>query len=299
MHIILSKSRLNRFSLEKKNLLDKSNEKRYFRRVYPGSVLMTMSDFISILASQGRYHFTTREAAQALNTSETAVRAAVRRLKRKNRIASPYSGFYVIVPPEYQRLGCLPPEQFIPQLMQHLGRAYYVGLISAARYHGAAHQQPLVFQVIVQKNRPEITCGEVHVRFVARHNADKVPTIAFNTPRGRVDVSTPEATAFDLIGYPDHAGGLDNVAAALDELMTEVDPGRLVAVASLSPVPWAQRLGYVLSLSGSTDCADELARYVERSPHETVPLDPRRDISGAPRDSRWKIIVNVKVEPEL
>ena len=203
------------------------------------------------------------------------------------------------MPPEYRQLECLPAEQFVPQLMEHLGLAYYVALLSAARYHGAAYQQPQVFQVIVQKNRPVLTCGEVRVQFVARRNADGIPTIAFNTPRGQVDVSTPEATAFDLVGYPEHAGGIDNVATTLVELLKAADPKPLIAVAPLSPAPWSQRLGYLLSLVGLTDFADALSHHVARFAKETVPLDPRRDTSGAARDERWKIMANVKVEPEL
>jgi len=260
---------------------------------------MTVPDLIATLAARGQYHFTTQEAVQATKSSLTAVRAALRRLKRKGHIAAPYRGFHVIVPPEYRRLGCLPADQFIPQLMEHLGLAYYVALLSAARYHGAAHQQPQVFQIIVQKNRPALACGEVQVQFVARRNADRIPTIAFNTPRGQVDVSTIEATAFDLVGYPEHAGGLDNVATTLVELLETAAPERLAAVAPLSPVPWSQRLGYLLSLVGLIDCADALGHHVARFASETVPLDPRRDTSGAARDERWKVMANVKVEPEL
>jgi hypothetical protein len=59
-------------------------------------------------------------------------------------------GFHVIVPPEYRSLGCLPPEQFAPALMETLGMPYYAGLLSAAQFHGAAHQRPQVFQVVVE-----------------------------------------------------------------------------------------------------------------------------------------------------
>lgn len=58
----------------------------------------------------------------------------------------PFRGFHVIVPPEYRNLGCLPPDQFVPQLMEHLGLVYYAGLLSAARLHGAAHRAPMVFK---------------------------------------------------------------------------------------------------------------------------------------------------------
>jgi hypothetical protein len=35
--------------------------------------------------------------------------------------------------------GCLPVDQFVPQLMEHLDLAYYAGLLTAASLHGAAH----------------------------------------------------------------------------------------------------------------------------------------------------------------
>jgi hypothetical protein len=52
----------------------------------------------------------------------------------------------------------------------------------------------------------------VRVIFIARKYLQDVPVQAFNTPRGTIQVSTPEATAVDLVGYSRHAGGLDQVA---------------------------------------------------------------------------------------
>ena len=55
--------------------------------------------------------------------------------------------------------------------MDHLGLAYYAGLLTAAEYHGAAHQRPQVFQVVVEENRPEVSCGKIRVWFIARRQA--------------------------------------------------------------------------------------------------------------------------------
>jgi hypothetical protein len=81
------------------------------------------------------------------------------RLIRPKLVATPARGFYVIVPPEYRSLGCLPGDQFIPTLASHRGLAYYVGLLSAAQYRGAAHQRPREIQVFLEKNRSPIKCG--------------------------------------------------------------------------------------------------------------------------------------------
>ena len=109
-------------------------------------------DVIADLAANGRYHFTSSELRSALRVSEAAARQALSRLAAKGEIASPARGFYVIVPPEYRRLGCLPADQFIPALMEQRNIRYYVGLLSAAQYHGAAHHRPQEFQVVVERS---------------------------------------------------------------------------------------------------------------------------------------------------
>ena len=110
---------------------------------------MTAMQFITDLIASGRYGLSSDEAAHALGTSAVATRAALRRLRQKGELAMPYKGFYVVVPPEFRNAGCLPAGHFRPSLMEHLGEKYYAGLLSAAEYHGAAHQRPQVFQVVV------------------------------------------------------------------------------------------------------------------------------------------------------
>jgi predicted transcriptional regulator of viral defense system len=259
---------------------------------------MSAKDFLSNLTAGGRYHFTTEFWRAAMNSSSRAAMAALRRLRKKGLIATPYRGFHVIVPPEYKILGCLPPDQFIPLLMEHVDQPYYVALLSAARYHGAAHFQPQIFQVMVPKCRPPIACGDVRVQFVARHNAVDMPTATFNTPRGPVKVSTPEAVAFDLVGYPEHAGGLDNVASLLLEMRETIDTQTLASIASLSPTPWAQRLGYLLDLVDAEEHADLLAAYVKEQAKETTVLLPSASTAGSSRIPRWKLMVNTRVEYE-
>ena len=197
-------------------------------------------DYIASLASMGRYHFTSIEARNALGVSGDAAKLALNRLSRQKMIASPARGFYVIVPPEYQSLGCLPADQFIPALMERLGLSYYAGLLSAAQYHGAAHHRPQEFQVMLAKSRRRIHCRKVRVAFIVRKNMSDVSVQSFNTPRSTIMVSTPEATAIDLVGYSHHAGGLDQVATILWELAEKIDPDKLVKVtyALTASVDW-------------------------------------------------------------
>ena len=256
------------------------------------------SSFITDLASRGRYHFTTDEIQKSLRVSLVAVRAALRRLKQRGEIAAPYRGFHVIVPPEYRRLGCLPAEQFVPQLMEHLGEIYYVALLSAAELHGAAHHRPQQFQVMVATNRNPIVCGQVRIEFIARRDLAHTPIVEKNSPRGRLRVASPEATALELVGYADHAGGLDNVASVLVDLAEAIEARKLLEAARLCPTAWVQRLGYVLELLELEDLASTLVDYLDEQEIVVAPLVRSRSTVGAPRVARWKLAINANVEPD-
>jgi predicted transcriptional regulator of viral defense system len=259
---------------------------------------MRTSEYIRDLASNGRYHFTTADAIKAVEGNPPAVRAQLRRLKQQGLIAQPVRSFHVIVPPEYIRLGCLPAEHFIDQLMQVWGELYYVCLLSAAERHSAAHQRPQATQVMVSKNRQAISCGQVRIEFIARGDLDKMPVTKLNTPRGALRYSTPEVTALELVGYPKHAGGLDNVATVLSELSEEMAAEKLSESARLCPVSWSQRLGYLLELVGREELARSLAPFVLENARSYTPLRRAATIAGATRIPIWKLIVNVDVEPD-
>lgn len=254
-------------------------------------------EIIDELAAQGRYSFPFAEIVERMDSSPVAIRSALNRLKKKGVLALPYQEFYVILPPEHRARGCLPPQQFIPHLMDHLGEVYYAGLLSAAEFHGAAHHRPQVFQVVVAKARRPIECGQVRVEFIFRKNTAAIPTEPRNTSAGIVKISTPEATALDLIGYVRHCAGLDNVATVLAELAEKIECKRFVEAAGLSPVAWVQRLGYLLDLLEEQDKADMVADYLHARQPMLTPLMPGASIKGAKKNSRWQIFVNTDVEP--
>jgi predicted transcriptional regulator of viral defense system len=258
-----------------------------------------ISEIISQLASEGRSCFSFEELKQRVDSSPEALKSALRRSLKKGDIAMPHRGFYVILPPEYRSLGCRPAEQFMPELMAHLGEVYYAGLLSAAEYHGAAHHRPQIFQVVVAKPRRSIQCGKVKTDFIVKKNMVAMPTQSRNTPAGILSLSTPEVTAFDLVGYYKQCGWLDNVATVLAELAEKVEAQKLVGIAELSPIAWAQRLGYLLEFVEASDIAQPLAQYVQIMKPVRTPLLSSASIKGAKLNSRWRVFVNVEVEAEI
>ena len=251
------------------------------------------------LASRGRHSFTGVEAHRALAVSVNAAVLALNRLAKQGLLASPARGFYVIVPSEYRSLGCLPPEQFVPDLMKWLKRSYYVALLSAAEFHGAAHQRPQALQVFLEGKRRPIVCGRVRVAFIVRRRLRAVPVQTINTPRGGLIVSTPEATAVDLVGYAQHAAASTRVATVLSELAERIDPQRLVPAAQAAPIVWAQRLGCLLQHIGAAEKVKPLLEYVRAHARDATPLVPRSPYRKSPRDTAWKVYVNASVQEDL
>ncbi len=253
--------------------------------------------FLEELRSSGRYTFTRDEALRALGVSGVALRNATWRLAKAGRLVSPRRGFYVIVPPEYRAAGSIPPSWIIGDLMAYLGSPYYVGLLSAAALHGAAHQAPHEFQVVTNRPLRAIEVGRTRVVFVKKAHLEKTPTVAIKTPTGDIRVSSPEATALDLVRYPEHAGFLSNIATLLNELAERLDPHALVRAAQAEDeVAYAQRLGYLLNLTGHAALTGPLAEWVRAKAPRVTPLRPDHPITGAPRAPRWKVAVNEEVE---
>lgn len=255
--------------------------------------------YILNLAAVGRYSFTSSEAQSVLGVSAAAVKLALNRLTHEGGLASPARGFYVIVPPEYRSLGCLPADQFIPALMQRAGLPYYAALLTAAQYHGAAHHRPQEFQVMLERARRPLRCGQIRVAFTVRKRLKDVALQGFNTPRGIIQVSAPEGTALDLVGYQHRVGGLDQVVTLLSELAEEIHPQKLVAAAQTAPLSWAQRLGHLLEQAGATEKVAALKSYVKKTARENVVLWPGVRTGQERRDADWKLVVNANLEPEV
>ncbi|MBI5485832.1 MAG: type IV toxin-antitoxin system AbiEi family antitoxin [Deltaproteobacteria bacterium] len=265
----------------------------------PRSPKGSLADLVDSYQASGRYVLTREQALTALGVSDEALKKAVRRLVDKRRLAVPRRGFYVIVPVEYRAAGAPPPSWFIDGLMKFHGQPYYVGLLSAAALYGAAHQQPQEFQVVTNEQLRPAVAGRARIRFLTRRGIERTPTTAIKTETGTMIVSTPEATALDLLRYLEAAGHLGNVATVLAELAERLDAGRLGDVARAEgDLAIAQRLGYLLEHVGGGEAAGALGEWVAAERPRFVALRPGRPSRRAPKDGRWRVIVNEKVEAE-
>jgi predicted transcriptional regulator of viral defense system len=249
---------------------------------------------------QGLYFFTREEAIQSLQFTEEAFKKAAARLAKKNRILRIRSGFFVIIPLEYRPSGILPAEWFIADLMAYLEQPYYVGLLSAASLHGAAHQQPQQFQVVTTPPQREIRKQGLAIRFFFKTNFKATPVAQIKVQTGHILVSSPEATALDLIRYARSIGGLDRVMTVLQELGESMDAAKLNdAIKADGSLVCGQRLGWLMEKSGYAALVKELAGFIADKNPPFTRLDPSLPAADSEKATRWRLLINTDVESDL
>lgn len=265
----------------------------------PHSPKQRAASIATAFQAEGRYSFTAREVLKKSGGSPIALRAAIRRLKAQHAIAQPRHGFYVVVPPEYRAAGAPPASWFIHDLAAFIRQPYYVGLLSAAALHGAAHQQPMRFQVVTDRPTRPVRIGRETIQFHVSRSVKATAVVHMQTETGALNVSNPEVTAFDLIRFVDACGHMSHVATVLTELAEKLKPLELVRVARHYVLPDAQRLGYLLEHLGERDLIGPLNKWVRSQQLRTVRLEPSGHRARHPSDRAWRVIPNVSLEVDL
>jgi predicted transcriptional regulator of viral defense system len=268
---------------------------------------MNLSSYIKEIRKNGQRYFTLEQLMADQGLSKNAALNAIHRLKGHGELISPTRGLYVIIPPEHQPHGSIPPQELIPLVMQYLGTNYYVALLSAGLFHGATHQKPARFQVISNKRikHPSIF-GDVEIDFIYKKSVLELPTQDFTVNTGYLKVATPELVALDLLEYPNHAAGLNHIATVFSELIDTLDPEKLINLAKSTHVEYQlQRIGYILD---HIDVLDEqnaeimihaLALYIKENKPSYLPLASEISKIGYPRCKKWRIIENSEIESDL
>lgn len=248
---------------------------------------------------KGRITFTKEEIITSINISENAFRQFIFRLSKKGKIQKISNGFYVIIPIEYQLNKVLPPTMYIDNLMKYHNIPYYVGLLSAATYHGATHQAAQELQIMTLRPLRTITFGRVKIKFFTKKNIKNSPIEKINVPTGQINVSTPEMTAFDLIHYCKRAGGLNHVATVFAELKGKLKVSEMIKLCKQSKdLSFVQRLGYLLEFTGEKKCSLKIKEWLLEQDTSFVKLQPSASGKILKKNDKWKILINTKIEAD-
>lgn len=250
------------------------------------------------LLAAGVHAFTTQDACAIARVKPDSARPALARLIKKKLAFSPARGLYIPIPPEYRSWGVVPAAWFVDALMAHLGRAYYVGYLSAAEIHGASHQRPQVFQLVVDRDVRDRGFGRVRLRFITNREIADLPTVRVNTPTGTMAVSIPELTALDLANRPEHGGALHNVATLAVALARDgkLDDATLSQLAGRFPATASRRLGWIIE-EYTPLRLHMLAEAASSAADAPSKLDQHAARRGRV-DPRWRVRVNAAMEAD-
>lgn len=103
-----------------------------------------------------------------------------------------------------------------------------------------------------------------------------------------------------MIFYANRIGGLNRAATVLSELVLELNPDQLIETAGrFSQTTTLQRLGYLLDeIFDETELSDALFGALNVRNFYPTELSPKSGIENQQAPNRWKVIPNVKVEPD-
>lgn len=255
-----------------------------------------LSNLPDDLVVRGQYWATVPEIVARTQAQPDAVHRSLARFQEEGAVISPARGFYVMVPADYRQRP-LPAEWFIDAMMAHLDRRYYVGFLTAAAIHGAAHQPPQTFQAVTEKYLPPRDVGRLRLRFIASEEAPRMPIERATTRTGYFNLATRETTAVDLVWKFRWAGGPSNVATVLKEL-GGLDGDLLGRAARIRDRSTARRLGWMLAHFRPDVDLHWVQVLADPPAGEPVLLDAREPKRGH-LDAQWGVRVNTVVEPDL
>ena len=265
--------------------------------------LYKIKDWVSDQQKRGRITFPYQEiVAQFPAITEQGVKNALNRLVKKSEIVPVLKGFYAVIPIGYALRGMIPPELYIDDLMKYLNRQYYISLLNAAVFYGAAHQQPQVFSVITSYPplRDTTKKGSRIVFIATRKTIPQMWLKPFRTEYGDIQVSKPELTAADLITFQKDIGGLNRACTVLYELAESINFEQLDKVFfDYVPTSTTQRLGYLLENElEQPELAEKL--FVKSQgfncKFQKTPLKYSKPTENCETNAKWKIIINEKIE---
>lgn len=264
-----------------------------------GNTYEYLSRYLDHLRSKGRYTFTGDEVISEFSLSDEAYQKVIQRLSEKERISRLRQNFYLIIPPEYAARQTLPLNYFADDLMKFLERDYYVGLLTAAMYHGASHQQPQSQFIITEPPslRP-IKTRQQSIIFCLKKEWSQKDIEQQKTDAGYINISNPAMTALDLVYYSDRIGGFNRAATVLSELIMEMKSEQLYQTASRFPqTTTLQRLGYLLDIVlDDGKLADAVHKVLDECSYYPTALNPKAGSENQKAPNRWKIIPNMNVE---
>ncbi len=263
---------------------------------------MTISNYIEQLLSFEEYAFSWEELLEHCEKSEISLKRELSRLVEKKEVINLRRGFYLIIPPRYSKQGKLPIQLYIDKLFKYLNRYYYLGFYSAAKFHGASHQQTHRDYVMIgAPSIRNIKKDLIDIRFFKTMNWSNKNIVNKKSDAGIFKISSPALTAVDLIQYQTKLGGFNRMFAILEELFEEINKEDIIELLTwYSHKSTLQRFGYILELVEADKTLTRiLQEHLKKFNYYPVLLSPRSLEKPGAVNNIWKVDVNIKLESDL
>ncbi|MFK7782220.1 type IV toxin-antitoxin system AbiEi family antitoxin [Psychroserpens sp.] len=263
---------------------------------------MDISDYIKQLQSVEEYSFSWGELVAACNKTDTALTRELSRLVLKKEIINLRKGFYLIIPPRYSKQEQLPVQLFVDKLFNYLNSNYYLGFYSAAKFHGAGHQQVQREYIMTDKQFPNIKKSSLDIHFFATSKWPTKNILEKKSDAGIYKISSPALTAIDLIHHQTKLGGINRMLAILEELSEEISAQDIEDLISWYPhKSTLQRFGFLLEsvLQVESNLYEPISEYLKESKYYPVLLSPKSNERPGAIHNNWKVDVNIKLESDL
>lgn len=269
--------------------------------------MTSLAQFVDDRLVHGRAYFSREEARSAIDLKPDALAAAITRLIKKQRLANPRHGFYLILRPEDQVAGAPDPVRWIDPLMKYQRFDYRISLLRAAAFHGSSHQAAMVFQVVVPKQLRDFEIGRHRLQFLYQapevfahvNHLDQLDQI--KSEAGFAQVARVELTLLDCARYFHKAAGINGVAQIAKDIGAKADPQKLAKLAAAYENSSVRRLGYLLDRAGHARQASALEPFVKKAKTALL-LDPAiKPLIASLADAqekvaKWKLVINEPVE---
>ncbi len=263
---------------------------------------INIEDWTKSLLAKGKHVFSYTDIAKAYkHKTKTANLSALNRLVAKGLVLSIFREYYLIIPPQYSNKGMLPPVLFIHDLMKHLQRHYYVGLLSAAAYQGASHQQPQEFFVVTSAPflRTKIKKG-IKINYIITTQLPSENNIEqLKTETGYVNISNPFLTALDLVKYQKNIGGLTRAIEVLAELQPSIMQKYITnELINNYTVTVIQRLGFMLTeILENKKLANKILLVCKKNNVRFVQVQLNAALTKTNNfDTTWNVANNAKIK---
>ncbi len=263
---------------------------------------MNAKEFIKQLLSIENYSFSLQEVTQHTDGKGTSLKFELARLIEKKEIANLRKGFYLIIPPRYSKQGQLPIQLYIDKLFKSLNRNYYLGFYSAAKFHGASHQQTQRDYVMTEKPKlNDIRKNTFDIRFFTTANWPNKNIVEKKSDAGIFNISSPALTSVDLIHHQTKLGGLNRMLAILEELAEEINQNDISELLTWYPhKSTLQRFGFLLEdVQGNEKLCKTILRHLKSAKYFPVLLSPNSQQKPGAVDNIWKVDTNIKLESDL